>query len=110
MSGYTVDPDNLRKYASKLSNQQDTASGISGLVEKADVSEQSWGIVGLFVKDSYTSMLTDLREMFDSMINGFESASNKFDEAAQNYEDSDQSVSQLLGGIKVEIDEASTGR
>lgn len=103
-SGFDVNPEELRAYSGKLSGQKDTASQIGGLVSKADVGDESWGIVGLFVKDNYTSMLEELKDMFTSLQEGLQSGSDKFKTAASGYQDSEDAIKQLLDGIKVEIE------
>ncbi|MFC4001574.1 WXG100 family type VII secretion target [Prauserella oleivorans] len=104
MSGFTVDGEELRQYAGKLAGQKDTASQIAGLVDKADVGDKSWGVVGLFVKDEYTRMLADLKETFTSLQEGLQSGSDKFKAAADGYQQHEDAIKQLLDGMKIEID------
>lgn len=106
MSGYNVSPDELRAYSNKLKGQQDTAGSIAGLVDQADVGDESWGVVGLFVKDSYTEMLTELQSMFDELKNGLDNGSAKFSEAAKAYDEGEQWVNGLLNDINGKIEAA----
>ncbi|SEQ29579.1 hypothetical protein SAMN05216188_102681 [Lentzea xinjiangensis] len=53
MSGFSADPEELRKLAGKLDGHRSTASKITELVDRADVGDKSWGVVGIFVKDQY---------------------------------------------------------
>ncbi|MBK1784053.1 ESX-1 secretion-associated protein [Prauserella cavernicola] len=103
MTGFNVDEDELRSYADKLSGQKDTASQISGLVDTADVGDESWGVVGLFVKGDYTEMLADLKDMFASMEAGLQSGSDKFKAAADGYRQHEDAVKELLNGMNVEL-------
>ncbi|MEV0676361.1 type VII secretion target [Actinosynnema sp. NPDC050436] len=102
--GFDVSPEELRTFAGKLDGHHGTAAQIAGLVAKADVSEKSWGVVGLFVKDDYTRMLGDLDDLFTALQEGLQSGSDKFKGAAQDYDDQEEAVKQLLNGLQVELD------
>ncbi|MBW4719661.1 WXG100 family type VII secretion target [Saccharothrix obliqua] len=102
--GFDVNPDELRTFAGQLDGHRGTAAEIAGLVAKADVTDKSWGVVGLFVKDDYTRMLGDLKELFQAMQDGLQSGSDKFKGAAQDYDDQEEAVKQLLNGLRVELD------
>ena len=102
MSGYSVNPEELRAYADKLDGHRATASAIKGLVDKADVSGKSWGVVGVFVFDTYTNMLNDLRDTFTAMEEGLQSGAGKFRDTAQGYVDQEAALQQILDGIKVD--------
>ncbi|NUT50637.1 MAG: ESX-1 secretion-associated protein [Saccharothrix sp.] len=104
MSGFDVNPQQLRDFATKLQGHRDTASGIAGLVAKADVSDKSWGVVGLFVKDNYTQMLGDLNDLFQALQDGLQSGTDKFNGAAQDYDEQERAVEELLNGLQVELD------
>lgn len=103
--GFDVNPEELRTFAGKLDGHRGTAGEIAGLVAKADVSNKSWGVVGLFVKDNYTQMLNDLNDLFTAMQEGLQSGADKFRGAAQGYDDQEEAVKQLLKGLQVELDE-----
>ncbi|SFB30840.1 hypothetical protein SAMN05216266_10817 [Amycolatopsis marina] len=102
--GFNVSEDELRTYAGKLANQKGTASGIAGLVDTADVGDQSWGVVGIFVKGTYTEMLGDLKDLFTGLQDGLQSGSDKFTKAAEGYQQHEDAVEALLNGLKVQID------
>ncbi|MEU4442712.1 type VII secretion target [Actinosynnema sp. NPDC050801] len=102
--GFDVNPDELRDFAGKLGAHRGTAAEIAGLVAKADVSNKSWGVVGLFVKDNYTQMLGDLNDLFTAMQEGLQSGADKFNGAAQDYDEQEQAVKDLLNGLQVELD------
>lgn len=102
MSGFSVDPDELREYAGKLEGYRATASAIKGLVDKADVSNKSWGVVGLFVFDNYTNLLNDLRDTFQAMDEGLQSGADKFRDTAQGYADQEAALKAILDGIQVD--------
>ncbi|WP_020669236.1 hypothetical protein [Amycolatopsis nigrescens] len=103
MGGFDVNAEELRKYSGQLGEQKGTAGQIAGLVDKADVGDKSWGVVGLFVKQDYTSMLGDLKDMFTSLQEGLQSGSDKFKDAATGYEQHEDGVKQLLNGLQIDI-------
>ncbi|MFE2750982.1 WXG100 family type VII secretion target [Actinosynnema sp. NPDC059335] len=102
--GFDVNPGQLRDFATKLGGHRATAAEIAGLVAKADVSDKSWGVVGLFVKDKYTEMLADLNDVFQALQDGLQSGADKFNGAAEDYEEQEEAVKQLLNGLQVELD------
>ncbi|TQJ03215.1 ESX-1 secretion-associated protein [Amycolatopsis cihanbeyliensis] len=102
--GFTVNEDELRTYAGKLADQKGTAGDIAGLVDTADVGDESWGVVGIFVKGKYTEMLGDLKDLCTDLQNGLQSGSDKFTQAADGYRQHEDAVVQLLDGLKVQID------
>lgn len=102
MSGFTVNPDELKEFASKLDGHHSTASRIAELVAMADVGDKSWGVVGIFVKDQYTQMLGDLKETMQAMQDGLRSGSDKFRDTAEGYAQQEEALKQILNGIQVE--------
>ncbi|GAA3680336.1 excreted virulence factor EspC (type VII ESX diderm) [Lentzea atacamensis] len=102
MSGFSVNPDELREFASKLDGHHSSASRIAELIAMADVGDKSWGVVGIFVKDQYTQMLGDLKETMQAMQDGLRSGSDKFRDTAEGYAQQEEALKQLLNGIQVE--------
>ncbi|RAS60234.1 excreted virulence factor EspC (type VII ESX diderm) [Lentzea atacamensis] len=102
MSGFSVNPDELREFASKLDGHHSSASRIAELIAMADVGDKSWGVVGIFVKDQYTQMLGDLKETMQAMQDGLRSGSGKFRDTAEGYAQQEEALKQLLNGIQVE--------
>jgi uncharacterized protein YukE len=104
MTGFDVNPEELRTFAGKLDGHRGTAAEIAGLVAKADVTDKSWGVVGLFVKHRYSDMLNDLDDLFTALQEGLQSGADKFNGAAQDYDEQEQAVKDLLNGLQVELD------
>ncbi|WP_033436376.1 hypothetical protein [Saccharothrix sp. NRRL B-16314] len=102
--GFDVNVEELRQFAGKLDGHRGTAAEIAGLVAKADVSDKSWGVVGLFVKSQYTQMLGDLGDLFQALQDGLQSGADKFNGAAQDYDEQEQAVKELFNGLQVELD------
>lgn len=103
--GYAVDIGALTKYRDDLKSNKDSVAQVTGKVGEADVGDESWGIVGLFVKHKYTDMLNDLKDLLKEMEDGLESASEKIGAAAQAYQDRDDAHKQSLAKIVKELDE-----
>lgn len=104
MSGFDVNPEELTQFAGKLDGHKSTASEIGGLVDKADVGSKSWGIVGLFVKDEYTQMLGDLKDMFKAMEDGLQSGADKFRGTADGYREQEEALKSIFNGVQIEIE------
>jgi hypothetical protein len=103
-TGYTLDPEDLRAYAGKLTAKKSVVGEIDGLVGQADVGDESWGLVGLFVKQKYTDMLGDLTDLLKDMQDGLQSGADKFTGAAAGYDAKEDEAKQLLDGLLVRID------
>jgi hypothetical protein len=104
MSGFDVNPDELRQFAGKLDGHLGRAGEIAGLVAKADVGDKSWGVVGLFTKSEYTQRLADLKDLFADMQAGMQSGAEKFRGTADGYADQEEALKNIFNGIQVEID------
>ncbi|MFL6120077.1 ESX-1 secretion-associated protein [Actinophytocola sp.] len=94
--GFHVDLKGIDGYAGKLSGDTALASEVSGLVAQSDVGDQSWGIVGLFVKSKYTEMLGDLDELLGDMKDGLRSGADKMTACAQTYRDIDTAIAKIF--------------
>lgn len=103
--GYNVDIKALTKYSGELKTNKDSVAQVTGKVGEADVSDKSWGIVGLFVKQKYSDMLTDLKDLLKEMEDGLESASEKIGGAAKSYQDVDDQHKQGLSDIVKQLDD-----
>jgi hypothetical protein len=104
VTGFEVNSGELWQFAGKLDAQHSTAGQIAGLVDKADVTDRSWGVVGLFVKDNYTQLLADLKDLFIDLQESLQSGSDKFRSAAEGYQQQEDAVKKLLDGLKIEIE------
>lgn len=102
MSGFSVNPEELREFAGKLDGHRSTASKIAELVGKADVGDKSWGVVGLVVKNQYTQMLGDFKDTLNAMQEGLQSGSDKFRDTADGYAQQEEALKQILDGLHVE--------
>lgn len=83
--GFNVNLDGIDKYAGKLSGDKALVSEVQGLVSQSDVGDESWGIVGLFVKSTYTGMLGELTGLLGDMSDGLQGGADKMTETAAGY-------------------------
>lgn len=100
---HAVYVDVLRGYADKLKDDLRTAGEIEGLVGQSDVGDRSWGIVGIFVKQTYTDLLADLRDLLVEMGSGLNSASLKISGCADIYETTDEAARATFEKILKEL-------
>ncbi|GHF87582.1 hypothetical protein FHX82_000855 [Amycolatopsis bartoniae] len=103
--GYAVDIAALTKYSGELKGNKDAVSKVTDQVGEADVSDKSWGVVGLFVKQKYTDMLDDLKDLLKEMEDGLQSASDKIGTAAKAYKNKDDEHKQALSEIVKQLDD-----
>ena len=98
-AGHAVVVDALRQYSGKLSGDVQVPTELAQLTRQADVGNESWGIVGLFVKSKYTEMLGDLQDMFTEMANGLTAAAEKLGGAAEIYDKYENDTTKGLNDI-----------
>lgn len=102
--GYAVDPAALKTYANNLSYYNGEADKFGNLVDQADVSNESWGVIGLFVKQTYTEKLTELRDLLNEMKEGVDALTDKIGQAAKIYEGMENDASIQFGQHQAEVD------
>lgn len=103
-TGHAVITDDLRSYSQNLSFYSSEADKFGNLVDQADVTDQSWGLIGLAVKQTYTDKLAELRELLQTMKEGVDALSGKMTSAADIYEGYEQDTIIQLGKHKAKID------
>jgi hypothetical protein len=106
-TGFDVDIQQLRDFSGKLSGHKTDVNQVKSLVGQADVGDQSWGVVGLFVFDKYKSMLGDLNMLMGAMESGLQIGSEKFTSAADIYQqtedDHEKTWKDLTGHLDVPV-------
>ncbi|WP_236789512.1 hypothetical protein [Amycolatopsis sp. GM8] len=108
--GHAVVVKALRDYSGQLSGDIAVPKEIHGLVGSSDVGDESWGVVGIFVKGKYTDMLGDLKDLLGEMANGLQAASEKFDLAANAYDGHENDSKQLLGEVLKVLEDPAPSR
>jgi hypothetical protein len=94
--GFNVNLAGIDNYAGKLSGDKALVSEVRGLVSQSDVGDESWGIVGLFVKSTYTGMLGDLNGLLGDMSDGLQGGADKMTETAADYRAVEDAVAAIF--------------
>jgi arginine decarboxylase-like protein len=94
--GFNVSVAGVRDYSGALAQDKDLVSEVDGLVSQADVGNESWGIVGLFVHGKYTEMLGDLHSLLGDMSDGLQSGSDKMTETADLYQSIEDNIAKAF--------------
>ncbi|EHK87974.1 type VII secretion target [Saccharomonospora azurea] len=108
--GFNVQVEALRGYRDALDDFGDQANEFKDLVGRADVGNESWGLVGLATKGAYTEALGELNDLLDRMQQGLSTLGDKFKTAADLYAGNDDHGAIQLGGYEVEIDKVDEAR
>ncbi|GAA3537797.1 hypothetical protein GCM10022222_21780 [Amycolatopsis ultiminotia] len=101
---HTVDTAALTKYATGLDHYKSEAGKFGNLVDQADVTDKSWGLIGLAVKQTYTSKLDELKQLLEDMKTGVEAFQGKLNQAAGIYDGHEKDTVLTFGKFKAEID------
>lgn len=107
--GFEVNVGGVREYSGALADDKALVSEIDGLVSQADVGNESWGIVGLFVHGKYTEMLGDLHGLLDDMSEGLQSGSDKMTECADVYQQVEDAIAKVFTDALAELEAADQG-
>lgn len=102
--GHAVNTQALTDYAKNLGYYKEEAGKFGDLVDQADVTDKSWGLIGLAVKQTYTGKLAELRELLELMKTGVDAYSGKLTQAASIYNGFENDVTMTLGKYEATID------
>lgn len=102
--GYGVNTAELNTYANNLSYYTSEADKFGHLVDQADVSNESWGLIGLYCKQFYTEKLAELRDLLGEMKEGVDSLSDKITTAAKIYDGMEADATMTFGAHEAEVD------
>ncbi|EHR59408.1 type VII secretion target [Saccharomonospora cyanea] len=108
--GFRVQVEALRGYRDALDDFGSQAETFKDLVGRADVGDESWGLVGLATKSSYTEALGQLNDLLSRMQDGLTALGEKFKTAADLYASNDDHGAIRLGNYEVEIDKVDEAR
>lgn len=101
--GFAVNLDGVGDYSGTLAEDKALVAEVSGLVAQSDVGDESWGIVGLFVRSKYTDMLGDLGDLLTDMSDGLQAGAEKMAECAAAYREVNEAAAQAFQGIQGSI-------
>lgn len=107
--GFEVNVGGVRAYSGKLADDKALVAEIDGLVSQADVGNESWGIVGLFVHGKYTEMLGDLHSLLTEMSEGLQAGSDKMTETADTYQTIEDNIARVFDDAAAQLGTAGQG-
>jgi hypothetical protein len=107
--GFQVDLPGIRKYSGTLTGDKALAAEVDGLVGQSDVGDESWGVVGLFVKSTYTDMLGELTDLLKEMQDGLQSVLDKMDACVETYNTIDEGLAKIFNDALAEMEAADKG-
>lgn len=102
--GIQTNVDAISAYAKQLPFYEQEADKFGALIDTADVTDEAWGLIGLFAKQGYTDRLEELRSLLKDMKDGVDSFVTKLNTAADAYRGTDQDVQIAFGRFGAEID------
>ena len=94
--GFNVNLEGIDKYAGELSGDKALVSEVQGLVSQSDVGDESLGIVGLFVKSTYSGMLGELNGLLGDMSEGLQGGADKMTETAADYRAVEDAIAEIF--------------
>ncbi|TCO58287.1 hypothetical protein [Actinocrispum wychmicini] len=99
-----VDVQALTAYAKQLDYYETEADKFGRLVDTADVTNEAWGVVGIWAKKGYTDRLAELRSLMDEMKDGVQALSAKVAESANIYQGNEDDKVIMFGSHEAMID------
>lgn len=102
--GHKVDTAAITKYATGLEHYKGEAAKFGDLVNQADVTDRSWGLIGLAVKQTYTSKLDELKQLLELMKTGVGAFQGKLNQAASIYDGHENDAVMTFGKFKADLD------
>ncbi|MET0134431.1 MAG: hypothetical protein ABW215_12655 [Kibdelosporangium sp.] len=103
-SGVQVDVPALTAYARQLGYYDGEADKFSGLIDQADVTNEAWGVLGVWAKQSYADRLTELRSLLSEMKEGVDALTSKITESAAVYQGNEDDKVIKFGQHEATID------
>lgn len=94
--GFEVNLTGVDAYSSTLAGDKALTAEIVGLVGQSDVGDESWGVVGWFVKSTYSEMLGELTDLLGEMSAGLESGAEKMTATAKEYRDFEDAIAKIF--------------
>jgi hypothetical protein len=102
--GIDVDVPALTAYAKQLGYYETEADKFGSLIDRADVTNEAWGVMGVWAKQGYTDRLGELRSLLDEMKQGVETLTTKIFDAAAAYQGTEDDVVTVFGQYEATID------
>ncbi|OLT41219.1 hypothetical protein BJF85_24405 [Saccharomonospora sp. CUA-673] len=102
--GIETNIEAIRGYSRILPHYEDEAEKFKDLVDTADVTDEAWGVVGIWAKQGYTERLEELRSLLDAMKDGVDGFISKMQTAAEMYQGMEDAGVVTFGQHEAEID------
>ncbi|WP_024875477.1 hypothetical protein [Saccharomonospora piscinae] len=104
--GIQTNIEAISEYARQLPHYEDEADKFRDLIDTADVTDEAWGIIGVFAKQGYTERLGELRSLLDDLKDGVDGFITKFNKAAEMYQGAEDAGTLTFGQHQAQIDAA----
>jgi uncharacterized protein YukE len=102
--GIQANIDAISGYARQLPFYEQEADKFGALIDAADVTNEAWGVIGIFAKQGYTERLAELRSLLADMKDGVDSLSTKLNQSAEMYQGADDAGKITFGRYQAEIE------
>jgi hypothetical protein len=99
----------ISAYARQLPYYEQEADKFGAKIDAADVTDEAWGLVGLFAKQGYTERLTELRSLLTDLKDGVDGFTAKLTKAAEMYQGVEDAGKVTFGRYEAEIDAIGKG-
>ncbi len=102
--GTHVDLSALTNYSSQLSYYSSEADRFGAVIDQADVTNEAWGLIGIWAKQSYTDRLTELRSLLAEMKEGVGDLTTKVTDSVAVYQGNEDDKVIEFGQYEANID------
>ncbi|MEV5712555.1 hypothetical protein AB0L41_01595 [Amycolatopsis mediterranei] len=99
----------ISAYAKQLPFYEQEADKFGAKIDAADVTNEAWGLVGLFAKQGYTDRLAELRSLLTDLKDGVDGFTTKLTKAAEMYQGAEDAGKVIFGRYEAEIDAIGQG-
>lgn len=102
--GIRTNVDAISEYARHLSFYEQEADKFGSLIDAANVTDEAWGVVGIFAKQGYTERLAELRSLLTDLRDGVDGLVTKLNKAAEMYRGVEDGGEVTFGRYQAEIE------
>lgn len=102
--GIQANLDAIRDYTRQLPYYEQEADKFGAKIDAADVTDEAWGVVGIFAKQGYTERLDELRSLLTDLKDGVDGFVSKLTTAAEMYQGIEDAGAIAFGRYQAEID------
>jgi hypothetical protein len=102
--GTHVDLSALTNYSSQLGYYSSEADRFGAVIDQADVTDEAWGLIGIWAKQSYTDRLSELRSLLAEMKEGVGDLTTKVTDSVAVYQGNEDDKVIEFGQYEANID------